>query len=444
MERESAALGLTSAVRRFASRAPVSVYPIAGEGARDALQDLRLEPSLRFVFTPRAANVLLIAGHVRRELIEPVVSAHDALSHPRAAVLWKTGPDDADLTEALPDAITVGEDPVATLVRVHADLVMAIRESSPSLRPDVDPAQWRGVGPFGQGGSGMTGGVPYGRPLADRAADRDGLTLDQLSFRVGPFWHPLPPGLLLELDLQGDVIQRVGFPAEAYAPSTSAIDGDIFVRSLTEPVRVADIELSRARSHLRRLAEAVALHGLDALGARILRLAIAASPDSAGQVEALTGPLRRSGFLGWATSGVGALDRDLISGMGLGPTAKAGGLVEDLRSEDAVYHSFGFEPVLDAGSDVAARWRVRLAEAAQSLRLAERAGDRVLDPAGLVESPRGQLERGSAPTSRLMYSLPGILDGLEWGDAVATIVSLDLDLDELRAHAPTRAEELVP
>jgi hypothetical protein len=43
-----------------------------------------------------------------------------------------------------------------------------------------------------------------------------------------------------------------------------------------------------------------------------------------------------------------------------------------------------------------------------------------------------------------MNGLPEILEGLEWGDAVATIVSLDLDLDGLRARTPSHDEELVP
>jgi hypothetical protein len=417
------------------------VYAIAGDGEDDAIQDLRIEPSVRFVLTPRAANILLVAGHVRRELVEAIVAVHDALTHPRAVVLWRVGP---ELTGAFPNAVTVGDDPVETLIRVHADLVTGVRESSPPLRPDLDPAPWRGVGPYGQGGTGMTGGVPYGRPLADRAPDRDGLTLDQLSFKVGPFWHPLPPGLLMEVDLQGDVIQRLGFPAEAYVPGVAAGDGGVFFRALTEPVPIAELELARARSHLRKLAGAVALHGLDAFSERILRLAIEVRPGSIEPVEALVGPLRRSGFLGWATSGVGVFGRDSLPGMGLGPTSRASGLDEDVRSDDADYRSLGFEPIVDTGGDVAARWRVRLAEAVQSLHLADRAGDRVVEPAGRVESPRGRLEHGSAPSSRLMYALPAILDGLEWGDAVATIVSLDIDLNDLRAHAPSRAGEMVP
>jgi hypothetical protein len=40
--------------------------------------------------------------------------------------------------------------------------------------------------------------------------------------------------------------------------------------------------------------------------------------------------------------------------------------------------------------------------------------------------------------------LPRILGGLEWGDAVATIVSLDADLDELRAHESVLEVEAAP
>jgi hypothetical protein len=291
----------------------------------------------------------------------------------------------------------------------------------------------------------MTGGVPYGRPLPDRAADRDGLTLDQLRVRVGPFWHPLPPGLVLDVDLQGDVLQRAGLPPGAYVPSrTTGGRPDVFIRSLFEPISIAEIELARARSHLRRLAEAVTLHGLDALGTRILRLAIAAGPADAEQVEALQAPLRRSGFLGWATAGVGVLHPDDLAGMGLGPNARSCGLHEDVRLDDPAYRALGFEPIVHSGGDLPARWRQRLAESVQSLRLADLAGDRTTGQTGRVESPRGRLEAGSAPTSRLLYLLPRILEGLEWGDAVATIVSLDADLDELRAHESALKVEAAP
>src|SRR3546814_3144822 len=54
----------------------------------------------------------------------------------------------------------------------------------------------------------MMGGKPYGRPMAMTDEDlRDGLALDAYTACFGPFLSVLPPGLLLELTLQGDVIQ---------------------------------------------------------------------------------------------------------------------------------------------------------------------------------------------------------------------------------------------
>ena len=167
--------------------------------------------------------------------------------------------------------------------RLRDELLRRHRASSPDVLPDLDPAPWRGVGPFGQGGTGMTGGVPYGRPLAGRADDRDGLKLDQILVRVGPFLPPFPPGLLLDVKLQGDVIQEVTIPdaaprttpvspggegpssgpwSERTTPLPAAGEDSPFTAALTRPVPIAQLELSRARHHLAWLAEALRVSGL--------------------------------------------------------------------------------------------------------------------------------------------------------------------------------------
>ncbi|MDN5750212.1 MAG: hypothetical protein L0H64_17155, partial [Pseudonocardia sp.] len=46
-----------------------------------------------------------------------------------------------------------------------------------------------------------------GLPMADRAPDRDGLTLDQLHLSLGPVLADWPAGLAVRLTLQGDVVQ---------------------------------------------------------------------------------------------------------------------------------------------------------------------------------------------------------------------------------------------
>src|SRR3546814_19198885 len=54
----------------------------------------------------------------------------------------------------------------------------------------------------------MMCGKPEGRPMAMTEEDvGDGLALDAYTACFGPFLSVLPPGLLLELTLQGDVIQ---------------------------------------------------------------------------------------------------------------------------------------------------------------------------------------------------------------------------------------------
>src|SRR5680860_481543 len=118
------------------------------------------------------------------------------------------------------------------------------------------------------------------------------------------------------------------------------------------------------------------------------------------------------------------------------------GRVEDARMEDPGYVSLGFTPITFDGGDVRSRWEQRLAEIAQSLRLSAQAGDRTAFGAGVVETPRGRLEEGAAtPSHKLMSLLPDVLTGLEWGDAVSCLASLDLDPAEAAAAPPSGGGE---
>lgn len=436
-------MGLSNLLARAAGRAAVPVLAIAGQGARSAVQDLRLREELRLVDTPRAATVLLVAGGLPSIQRDAAVALHDSLAHPRSTVVWRLGLPPARAADHFPSAIVVddGDDVGAAIVAAQRDLLAGRRPSEPALLADVDPAPWRGVGPYGQGGTGMTGGVPYGRPIAERADDRDGLALDELPVRVGPFFPRFPPGLVLEVKLHGDVVHEATVelgarldPARRGRPDPLLRP---FLEALDRPVPIATVELARARSHLRWVADGLLAHGLDALARRVLARAAGLGLRDRDWVAGLGRGLRHSGLLSrWSTREVGRAGAADVVGLAAGPVVRAAGVPDDARLDDPAYRSLGFEPVVHGRGDAADRWRQRLAETVQALDLAGRAGDRMTGGDGVVEGPRGRLGIDGPPADRLLALLPRLVAGQEWGDAVTTVVSLDLDLEE---GAHTRA-----
>ena len=438
-------MGLNEWLGRFAADAPVPVFAVAGGGAREAIQDLRLRPELRLLDTPRAAAVLVVRGTIPEAFAPSLARIHDTMANPRATLLWSADGQWVPALAGVDDPVFVDGYPVAAAVATYRDLVTGRRPSELPILPDVDPVPWRGVGPYGQGGSGMTGGTPYGRPMAELGPDPDGLRLDVLPLVVGPFFPRFPSGLVLDVRLAGDLVLE----ASVADPMFDSLDVPAraglrpFLRALGEPVAIAELELARAREHLRWLSDALVAHGLTALGVRALRLATRVGPGDGAAVRRLARLLGWTQVARWSTRGVGSLARDDVAGLGAGPVARAAGLAEDVRLEDPAYRDLGFEPIVGEGGDAAARWTLRLAEAAQSLDLAARAGDRRTGLVGRVESPRGRLEPGSAASDRLLALVPAVLRETEWGDAVATLVSLDIDLEEAElAKRLARAESV--
>jgi hypothetical protein len=109
----------------------------------------------------------LLAGRLPAALKEAASAAHDVMSHPRCTVRWTPDSPQGEGERAggrRPQGL------VEAILGAHRDLLAGSRPSEPPVLPDEDPAPRRGVGPYGQGGSGMTGGVPYGRPMADAPA----------------------------------------------------------------------------------------------------------------------------------------------------------------------------------------------------------------------------------------------------------------------------------
>jgi len=423
-------VGLRRILAQLASGGPAPVFPLLGAGAASLERVLRLDSRLRVVDSPRAANILFVGGEVTAGLLRPVVAMHDMMSHPRATVWAPLEAPTRRLQKVFPDVTLLNpeDDVVAEVARIHGELLSDRRKSERGVLPERDAAPWRDVGPYGQGGTGMTGGVPYGRPMATRAPDRDGLELDKLDLRVGPFFPPLPRGLVLDVQLQGDVIQKALVSTNPFRRVRSRLPGDVFRAALAGPVPIEEIELARARHHLKWLAGMLRVHGLAALSFRALALSRDLSLRSASAVRELGQLLERTRGLGWATAGVGVLPH-ATAGAATGPVARAAGYEVDARLQDPGYRELEFTPVVQHEGDARARWRQRIAEAVQGVELAARAGDRHTGSLDQVEGPRGVLGPFGSSWETLVGELPTILEGQEWGDAITTLVSLDLDME---------------
>lgn len=360
---------------RHAGRMPAHVFPAVGADAWGPVQELRGLSSIRVAPTPRHASVVLVAGTVPAEHRAALSRVHDQTPHPRAVVGWRVGGAAADIPcdrtvdgdlDMVAEAIHTVAGTWAGRARTPAAGPPARATGSPAgggdLLPDEDPNQWRGVGPFGQGGEGMMGGTPYGRPMAMVGDDRDGLALDQLHLSLGPFLDALPAGLVLRVVLQGEVVQDV-------TPRLTAADAVEHT-----PPTPTDMGVHG----LRWLSHALHVTGLDALAARAATLATQTTRATTGTDRARAA--RRTAWLLWAVSRSGVLRG--LRGVG-----------HDART----------------GDDNATRWLRRLGGIEQGLyrdRLARRT------PTPDPDEALALLER--------------VLPGMTWADVVSTVVSLDL------------------
>lgn len=260
------------ALARLATAAPAPVFAVAGANGLAALEDLSMHPAVCLQATPRDAALLLICGALREDDHAALRRLHDQLPHPRATLWWQVKP-----IADFPCAASLDGDAAGAVSSLWSQLVTGERPSEDDLLPDEPPAPWRGKGDHGQGGEGMMGGKPYGRPMAMTDDDRrDGLALDAYTAAFGPFLPAFPPGLQLSLTLQGDVIQS----AEVLRPPLHQAAGDV---------------------PLRRIARLVRLLGLPALAQRLLR-----SAQNGGAHDRDPAPLlRRSGALQAIPPGLG-------------------------------------------------------------------------------------------------------------------------------------------
>jgi len=427
-----------SLVQRMAAGAPVPVFCLPCDGKRQSLRRLRRAAGVRLVDTPRHATVLVVAGDVAPQLAPAVRRLHDQLPGPRGIVCWNCS-NGADIFHASAPLVVQGEElPETAVVRLHRDLVEGRRSSSPLFGPRENPVAWQGKGDHGQGGEGMMGGNPYGRPMAMTGSDlRDGLELGRSRFSLGPFLSWMPPGLRISVTLQGDVIQQLACKAPDFA-FLRDVD-EIFLRALEEPVSLAALETARARHHLQAVADLLYLLEMDGYGFQTLRLASTAAAGQSEKIHRLARKLHRTGLFLWAARGVGRLPKDAVAG--LGPLARAAGRAEDARRTDPAYKDFDFRPLVQTKGDAAAICSQRLAEAAQALDLAGRAGVRRREPGHPLEGPRGAMDGEKRSAWKTLIEKQA--EGMAWDDFVTWLVSLDVDAAAL-PPAEDYAEEDTP
>ncbi|MHA6781857.1 hypothetical protein ACVGOW_12815 [Pseudonocardia saturnea] len=136
----------------------------------------------------------------------------------------------------------------------------------------------------------MHGGEVAGLPMADRAPDRDGLTLDVLHVRLGPILADWPAGLVVRVTLQGDAVQSA--QVEVVGEPGSPWDGPPAAAALDSMARLLVVcGASTAARTAGRLRDEI----------------LAGVVDDA-ELRRFTRRLRRSRTLSWATDGIGRLD----------------------------------------------------------------------------------------------------------------------------------------
>jgi respiratory-subunit NADH dehydrogenase subunit len=425
-------VGLRSRFASLAASGEVPVFAVVGGGHRSPLNRLRIAEGIRVVATPRHGAVLLVAGALPEAARQSVSHVHDQMAGPRVTVGW--GHPDPTVVPVQASSEGDVEDMAAVIRKTFHDAVTGVISPEPPLLPDIDPVEWRGVGPYGHGGAGMTGGTPFGRPLALRAADRDGLELDSLPIVIGPWFPGFPPGMALRVSLQGDVAQEVEVASTGFV---SAGPAGVFDRAVHEPVLIRDLEMARARHHLEWMADTLRIAGVDRLARVAGQVAAAVSPGEVGPVERLMAASRRSLLRPMTFRGVGVLPAE-IDVAGLGPVARATGIADDRRASEQGYRDLDFRSVTRDAGDAWARFEQRAAEAVQAIDLAGRAGDARAFGDGEVEGPDGlRRSGGPGPADGLLSMLPTVLAGMEWGDLVTTVQSLDIDMESVSVESTT-------
>lgn len=280
----------------------------------------------------------------------------------------------------------------------------------------------------------------------------DGLVMEPIEFEYGPLATGLPGGLLLAVELDGDVVSECRVQATLSAEEGQLLDPLAPATSSALSAEqgwlgLAAVELERALSHVAWLRSMGRLLGWLPLVERsqtAVTALLAAEPRAASRaVKQVLELVEGSSALAMRLSGRGCV-RGTEAAELHGTNARAGGAVRDARDSHPLYADLGFEPVIEAEGDALARTRVRACEVAHALELALRMSERQAGSARLpqalegssvaLEGPRGPLVRTNHDV--LPLTAPGgaaalvqagrAAVGLEWAAALATVASFDL------------------
>ncbi|WP_090015441.1 hypothetical protein [Lentzea albidocapillata] len=333
-------------LRRTPVRPLIAAMP-GGTWARVAVEQFVRQNGWRLALSPAEANVLVVAGPTTAEISPYVDQVWSSIPAPRVRVHVMDG---TDAERALSSVASTLHD--VELQRGEAQLALR-KEGLPQSRHDQhssahscgaamhdDHASEMSCGgamadehggheDHGEheehgghqhggreehGGSHQHGGhhghdmssmeLPGGLSMADRGADRDGLTLDQLHVPLGPVLPDWPEGLVVHTVLQGDVIQQAH--VEVIGASPAAHDRlPLVARRLDSAARLLSVA---------GWADAAAQ-------ARVLRDEALTERSNANDLNRWARRVRRSRLLRWSLRGIGgALPRlhhwldDIVAG----------------------------------------------------------------------------------------------------------------------------------
>jgi hypothetical protein len=405
--------GLGGRLARWATRRPHLLLAVApgATAARLAVEGAAARMGMVVTVTDADADVLVVIGDPGRELGEAVERAWAQLPGPRTRTRVT---DAAGAEPALRDAaIRLGEpDQAQDAYSRHDEWTGANHPQTnhDGGMHDGDGMHHEGNGSHdhhghgggheGHGGPGME--MPGGLMMAERADDRDGLKLDVLHVPLGPVLADWPAGLVVDVVLQGDLVQHAAarvLPPAVPPPASFWAGGAGEVRRC----RYAAAHLDS----LGRLLGVAGWEGAAAAARRVRDEALDGVPLERVRehFSAVNRRVRRSRVLRWATDGLGVLGpaEAVRAGMS-GPAARAAA----------------------EGGDVTARWRRWLTEAGRLL-----AGE---DP-GAGEGPRGRFDGRHPPSPALLDAATRLMVGLDIAAARLVLASFDPDPDELVAAA---------